>query len=351
MDVTLQALRDRIGGEIVGDPAICITGVSSLDHAKPGDLSFAEHERHLEAVRKTAASVILIKPDFPVVDGKNFLRVPNPREAFVMALVAIQPPRPAPAGIHPSAVISPEAVIEEPVTIGECCVVRKGAHIGRGTILASGVHVGEAAVIGRDCTIAANVVIGAGVQIGDRAIFHGGVVIGADGFGFVWNKDRYLKVPQLGTVIIGNDVEIGANSCVDRATFGATTIGDGTKIDNQVQVAHNDVIGKHVILAGQVGLAGSVTIRDRAMLGGKAGVIDHLTIGEGARTGAASIVTRSVKPGETVWGLPARPTDRILKELASLALLPKLLKTVRKQAEELERLARRIAELEAARKH
>jgi UDP-3-O-[3-hydroxymyristoyl] glucosamine N-acyltransferase len=229
------------------------------------------------------------------------------------------------------------------VTVGE------GVSIGRGAVIESGAHLGDGVSIGEQSLIGPNVVIYRGTRIGHRVRIHGGSVIGGDGFGYVFQQGRHLKVPQVGNVIIEDDVEIGCNVCVDRATVGSTIIRRGTKIDNLVQIAHNDVIGQDVIITGQVGLAGSVTVGDRVAFGGQAGVVDHVTIGHDARVGAATPVTKDVKPGETVWGFPARPGARVKRELGALAQLPRLLKRFRELLMRLGRVESRLDALEQAR--
>ena len=322
----LQEIQAAIGGEIVGDAQTLIVGVNSLDLARPDELAFAEHLRYVPAVRQSHAGAIMVSPTFPAMPGRTLWRIDNPRLAFTKAMYLFQPPTMGHRGISRHAIVAPDAQLAEGVTIQECAVIRSRARIGRDTIIESGVHVGEEVVIGEQCVIGPNVVIRRGCRIGHRVIIHGGTVIGADGFGYIWHEGRHLKVPQLGTVIIQDDVELGANVCVDRAALGATIIQRGTKIDNLVQIAHNDVIGNDVILSGQVGLAGSVKIGDRAVLGGQVGVADHLTIGSDARIGAGSGVIKDVRPGETVWWFPARPIQRVKQELASLTFLPRLMK-------------------------
>jgi UDP-3-O-[3-hydroxymyristoyl] glucosamine N-acyltransferase len=208
--------------------------------------------------------------------------------------------------------------------------------------------VGDGVTIGEDCLIGPHVVIYRQTHIGDRVRIHGGSVIGGDGFGYVFHDGRHVKVPQVGNVIIEDDVEIGCNVCVDRATIGSTMIKRGTKIDNLVQIAHNDRIGQHVIMSGQVGLSGSVTIGNYAVLGGKAGVVDHVTIGERAQVGAASVVTKAVAPGEVVWGYPARPIRSTKHQLASLSRLPSLLKRVVGLIGQIRRMEDRLSHLEQA---
>ena len=330
MSYTLQAIHELVGGELSGNGNEEITGVNTLERAHAGDLVFAEHERHAGQVHVTPASAIIVSTRFPQMRDKNLLRVANPRVAFAKVMGLFQP-RPAPLrGIHPTAAIAPSAQLDQEVSVGECAVIREKVRIGRGTVVESGVHVGAEVTIGADCVIEPNVVLLAGTRLGDRVIIHGGSVIGGDGFGYVWTDGHHAKIPQLGNVIIEDDVEIGCNVCVDRATFGSTIIRRGTKIDNLVQIAHNDVIGEDVIITGQVGFAGSVTVGNRVMFGGQSGVVDHITIGDDARIGAASPVTKDVKPGEIVWGFPARSIRQVKRELASLTYLPQLLQQFRK---------------------
>ena len=333
---TLETIRAHVGGELTGDPATVITGLNSLEAARPGELTFADSAKYLAQVKQTQASAVMVPRSFPAIAGRALLRVEAPRLAVinVMALFGATAPQPSGGGVHRRAVVAPDAQLGDRVAIRECAVVRSKARIGAGTVIESGAHIGEGVVVGDDCSIGPNVVILRGCRIGHRVILHAGTVIGADGFGYVWSGGRHLKIPQLGNVIIEDDVELGANVCVDRATFGSTIIKRGTKVDNLVQIAHNDVIGEHVTMSGQVGLAGSVHIGDRVVLAGKVGVVDHIVIGQDARVGGASIVTKHIPPGQVWWGYPAREMQRIKRELAALALLPKLLKRFERSARE-----------------
>ena len=224
--------------------------------------------------------------------------------------------------------------------------------IGRGSRIGAGAYLGHGVRLGEACVLYPNVVIYRRTRLGDRVIIHSGSVIGGDGFGYAFHKGAYRKIPQAGDVVIENDVEIGCNSCVDRATMGSTVIREGTKIDNLVQVAHNNDVGRHVALAGQVGLAGSVTVGDYTRLGGQVGVIDHITIGQGVEAGAGTLVIKSVASGERIWGLPARPAQKVMQQLASLSRLPALLKRfigledrIGGQEARLSQLERRLDEL------
>lgn len=324
--VSVRDIQAQIGAAVSGDPDAVIVGVNAIELAQPGEVTFAENARYFPHVRTTRASAVIVPRTFPAVEGRTLLRVDQPRAAFLTVMSFFQPKAAAGTGIHRQAVVAPDAELGEGVTIRECAVIRSRARIGAGTVIESGAHIGEGVSIGAACFIGPNVVIMRGTRIGERVIVHGGTVIGADGFGYVWSEGRYLKIPQLGNVVIEDDVELGANVCVDRATFGSTIVKRGTKVDNLVQIAHNDVIGEHVMISGQVGLAGSVRVGSRAVLGGQVGIADHLCVGEEARIGAGSGVIKDVPPGQTVWWFPARPIQRIKRELAALSFLPELVK-------------------------
>ena len=230
MSYTLQAIQRTVGGELSGNREERIEGVNALELARPGELVFAEHERYLPQVRSTRASAVIVPKQFPSLPDKNLLRVENPRAAFIKAMCLFQPlPQPDPS-VHRSAVVAPDAELGEGVTIKELVVIRSRARIGRGTVIESGVHIGEGATIGEQCLIGPNVVIMNDCHLGARVILHGGVVIGADGFGYVWSEGRHVKIPQVGNVVIEDDVELGANVCVDRATFGSTIVKRGTRM-------------------------------------------------------------------------------------------------------------------------
>jgi UDP-3-O-[3-hydroxymyristoyl] glucosamine N-acyltransferase len=346
MELSLGTIQQRIGGEITGDPGAVITGVSGLGEAAVGDISFAAKAGYIDQVRASAAGAIVVGEDFPDLPGRNLLRIREPRIAFVRVMSLFYREQDHPAGVHPSAVVAAGAELGEGVSIGACAVIGEGARIGRGSVVSAGAHIGAGASIGEDCRIGPNAALMQGVRLGDRVRIHGCAVIGRDGFGYVWADGHHMRIPQMGTVEIEDDVEIGCNSCVDRATLAVTRVRRGTKIDNQVQIGHNCDIGEDVIITGQVGLSGNVRVGDRAMFAGQSGVVDHINIGEDARIGAASPVTRDVQAGETIWGFPSRPMAKVLREMASVARLPRLLGRFRDIASRLAGLEERVISLE-----
>ena len=350
MQIQLSDLCRRANISVGGGPDFVVTGVNALEAAGPSELAFSEGDgqpAQLALVLGSTAGAVVVGPGFPALDGRRLLVAAKPRLAFVYVSELFAPTEPC-TGIDPKAAVDPGAVLGEGVTIGACAVVGPGARIGAGTRIGAGASVGAGVSIGADCRVGPNVSLMPGISLGDRCNIHAGVTVGGDGFGFVWAGDHHHKVPQLGTVVIEDDVEIGCNSCVDRAAFGITRIGRGTKIDNLVQVAHNADIGDHCILVAQAGLAGSVTLGRGAMLSGQVAVTDHVSVGAGARIGGQSGVTGDVAAGETLFGTPARPLKRTLREQAALGRLPDLLKTVKRQEAAIEALTARLAALETA---
>ncbi len=326
MEHTLRTLCDRLHGELIGDGNTIVRGISTAERVQPGELTFAENPARITQVLATRAAAIVVSQDVRDLQGRPGIRVQNPKLAFARLLELFYPEPPRETGVHPTAVLGRNVQLGEGVAVCAYAVIGNDVSIGRGTTIGAGVVVGDGTTIGEHCTLHPNVVLYRRTQLGDRVQIHGGSVIGGDGFGYVFDRDAYVKIPQVGNVVIGNDVEIGCNACVDRSTIGSTVIGDGTKLDNFVQIAHNNHIGKHVMLSGQVGLAGSVTVDDYVVMGGKAGAVDHMKIGKGAKAGAGSIITKTVPPGETVFGYPARPAHVAKRQMAAVARLPELLK-------------------------
>jgi UDP-3-O-[3-hydroxymyristoyl] glucosamine N-acyltransferase len=327
------------------DAARLIRGVNTLELASGTDLCFAEGPEQAATVQESRAGAVLVPERFPDLSGPLLIRSPTPRRSF-FRIAELFAPGPAISGIHPSAVIDPSAVLGEAVAVGPRAVIAAGVQVGDRSSIGAGSYLGPGVTLGSDCRIEPNVTILRDCHLGDRCIVHSGAVLGGDGFGFNWDGSSHRKVPQLGRVVIEDDVDIGCNSCVDRATLGETRIRRGTKIDNLVQIAHNTDIGAHVILVSQAGVAGSSTLGAGAVVAGQVAISDHVNVGAGARVGGQSGVTKDVPGGATVFGTPARPIRDTLRELAALSQLPTLLKQWKSQTQELARLRERVAALE-----
>jgi len=346
MQLTLDELCRRFGGRVSGDGGIEFCGVAELGGAGASAITFAERLSYRPLVEVSQAAAVVVPENFPELEGKNLLLVENPREVFVGIMELFAAPEPAMSGISPAAWIGEDVRLGASVSVGPGAVLMPGAVVGPRSRIAAGVYVGSGVTIGSDCRLGPNVSLLEGVRLGDRVVVHAGAVIGGDGFGFIWSQGRQRKVPQLGRVEIEDDVELGCNSCVDRATMGVTRIRKGAKIDNLVQIGHNDDIGEHALLAGQVGLAGSVKVGDRAALGGKAGVVDHVAVGEGARLAVASLAIADVAAGEMVWGRPAKPMMQTKREILNLERLPDMRRDIKRLTMEIGLLRRRLEELE-----
>ena len=338
--MTLTELAERLGCRLEGDGAIEITRVAAIEAAGPGDVTFFVNPRYKAALRTTRASAVILGEQAPAA-ACAMLRTAQPYLAFAEALRLFAPDeRPAP-GVHPSAWIAPGAVCAPDASIGALASVGPGAAVGARTIVHSNTSVGPFASIGEDCVIHSNVAIRERVTLGHRVIVQNGAVIGSDGFGFAQRPDgTHQKIPQIGVVVIEDDVEIGANTTIDRPAVGETRVRAGTKIDNLVQIAHGVTLGRDVLLAAQVGIAGSVRIEDRVILAGQVGVAGHLTIGAGARATAQTGIPNSVEPGAFVSGYPAIDNREWLKASAVFRKLPELRRAVSD-------LERRLADLEA----
>ena len=348
MEHTLQTIAEHLHGRVIGDGTMRIHGVNSVEDAQVGELTFAEDARHLAAALTTPVSAVIVSSEAARRLGtKSGIGVENPKLAFSLALDLFHPTPLSTPGIHPTAVLGNRVLVDEKVCIRPHVVIGDDVSIGRGTVIESGVHIGDGVTIGAGCLVGPNVTLYRQTCLGQRVRIHAGSVIGGDGFGYVFHQGRHLKVPQVGNVVIEDDVEIGCNVCVDRATIGSTLIRRGTKIDNLVQIAHNDRIGQHVIMTGQVGFSGSVTVGDYAVFGGKAGVVDHVTIGERAQVGAGSVVTKSVEAGTVVWGFPARPIRETKRDMASNHRLPGIIKQVLSLLTRVRTVEQKITRLES----
>jgi UDP-3-O-[3-hydroxymyristoyl] glucosamine N-acyltransferase len=329
MSFTVKELTTLSGGELVGDPTLKITGAASLGEATPGEISFFTDRKYIGPLRKTRASAIFVPPDFSEPVNAAQIRVSNPTKAFEQVLLKFAPKRITFApGVHPSAIVDPSVQLGKRVSIQPLAVIEAGAKIAGDTIVGAGSYIGHETVIGSACHIYPNVTIRERSRIGSRVIIHSGAVIGADGFGFEMVDGRHQKIQQLGIVQIDDDVEIGANTTIDRARFGRTWIQEGVKIDNLVQIAHNVVIGKDSVIVAQTGISGSTRVGERVMMGGQVGIIGHIEIGDGAAIGAQSGISKSVSGG--MWfGSPAVPLAEAKQQIAWIHRLGKLFARVK----------------------
>lgn len=340
MQLRLKEIADLVGGTLSGDPGLSISGVKPLSTAGPQELSWidkltVEIRSKLGSIR---AGAVLVPPGFERGVLPCVVECENPGQAIGRVLTRFYVPPRAPEGIHPTAIISPDANIDETAVAGPYVVVEQGAVIGRNTILDAGVFIGEGAKIGNDCRLYQGVIVLRKVSVGNRVIIHPGAVIGADGFGYRPTETGLSWVPHIGTVRIEDNVEIGAGSCVDRAKCGETVICEGSKLDNLVQIAHNVVVGRHCALAAQVGVAGSTEIGEGVMIGGQAGLADHLKVGSGAKIAAGSGVMRDVQDEAIMMGTPALTRKEMYIQYRTSFHLPGLLDRVRALEERLKKL-------------
>jgi UDP-3-O-[3-hydroxymyristoyl] glucosamine N-acyltransferase len=336
----VSELSAHVDGRVIGNGQIAIKRVGSLEAASEGEIAYVEDEKFFEVARKSKASCLLV-PEGAQLDFPCRIEVKNPKLAFALIAEVLHPPKKRPPEIHPSAVIAKTADIALEVFIGAFVCVGEHSTVGPSTQIRAGAKIGDLVRVGNDCVIHPNVFLEDGVTIGDRVIIHAGVVIGADGFGYVRGDMGYHKFPQIGTVVIEDDVELGANTTVDRGALGRTRIGKGTKLDNMVHVGHNCDIGERVIIAAQTGISGSVTIEDDCVIGGQVGFGDHIRVQSGAVIGSKAGVLpgKIVRPG-VWWGIPIQPLDEYKRLNAHISRLPHV-------REELKELKDRIKELEA----
>lgn len=339
MKATVGEIAELVEGEILrGDASTVLTNFAALDQADSTCASFYGNTKYRDQLSKTEAGLVLVpEADLEVPDSAALVLVENPIVAFdaIVRGFGVQPPEFV-SGVHEAAWVAPEAELDPAeVSVLANATVLKGARIGNGSRIGPGAVIGENVVIGKDCEIGPNVTIREGCLLGDRVILHAGVVVGGDGFGFEFVDGRHQKIEQLGIVRIGDDVEVGASTTIDRARFGETVIGEGTKIDNQVQIGHNVLIGKHCIIVAQTGISGSTRIGDYVTLAAQCGIAGHLSIADrvtcGGRTGVIASLTN---PGGTYFGYPARPLKEDRRESMRIKQLGSLIKRVKKLEEE-----------------
>lgn len=342
MEKTLRQIAELIGGVVVGDPELCITGASGMKEARKGEITFLGNRRYLPLLKETQASAIIVPRDM-ALGSRPLVRVADPSLAFTQVMALFYPvPVRHPQGIHPAAVISAKAQLGKNVCVGACAVIEDGAVIGDNTIIYAGCYIGADVRIGKDCIFYAHVALRERVLVGDRVFIQSGTVIGSEGFGYVKVDGKYRLIPQVGTVVIEEDVEIGANVTIDRARFDKTLISRGTKIDNLVQIAHNVTVGDDSIIVAQAGISGSTRIGQKVTIAGQAGLVGHIEIGDGAILAAQAGVTKSVPPGVMVSGYPARPHDEAMKVYAAMQRLPQMAKTIAELKNRLAALEERL---------
>lgn len=336
---TLKEIAALTGGEVVGDSAGIITGVASLAEAGEGEITFFAAAKYLPLLRETCASAVFVPPDFRDEIQTPQIRVVNPSKAFEQVVLKLAPPPIAfSPGIHPTAVVAQDAKMGEGVSVQAHAVIEAGARIGDRTVIGANSYIGHETQIGADCLIYPLAMIRERCRLGVRVIIHSGAVVGADGFGFEVVEGRHQKVPQIGIVQIDDDVEIGANTTIDRARFGRTWIQEGAKIDNLVQIAHNVVVGKHSIIVGQAGVAGSSRLGSYVMVGGQAGITGHVEIGDRISIGAKTGVSKNIPADSGIWwGVPAIPIRKAQEQLAWIRRLGQLLQRVKALEEKIGR--------------
>lgn len=321
MKVTLKELAERIGAELIGDPAVQVESVGSIDDGRPGQVAFLSNPRYAKHLETTTASAVIVKPQV-VSDHVPLLRMNEPYYGYSLAATLLHGFRQ-----HPHAGVHPRAVVETTATVGE------------GSILYAGVYVGPNARVGHDCVLHANVVVYDGCVIGNRVVVHANTTIGADGFGFATYKGVHHKIPQVGNVVIEDDVEIGANCAIDRAAMGSTTVGAGSKLDKHVAIGHGAKIGQHALLVAQTGIAGSTTIGNHVTIAGQAGIGGHLQIGDNVTVAARSMVINDVPDQTAVMGVPALPIAQARRVYVVWQNLPELLDRVRQLEQQVNELA------------
>jgi UDP-3-O-[3-hydroxymyristoyl] glucosamine N-acyltransferase len=328
--LTLKQIAERLGGEVAGDSSRTVTGVATLDDAGPGEIAFLANPRYRARLATTRAGAIILGPRDREATAIPRIVADNPYAYYARTVALFHPPRGAVAGIHPSAVVDATASVAASAEVGPGAVIAAGARVGERASIGAGSVLGEGASVGDDTLLHARVTIYHGCVVGARCILHSGAVIGADGFGMAPDAGRWVKIPQVGRAVLGDDVEVGANSTIDRGALSDTVIEEGVKIDNQVQVAHNCRIGAHTVIAGCAGIAGSVVIGRHCVIGGGAGIVGHLTIADGVTVSGMTFITKSIRePGVYSSGLPMMQHADWLRNAAHLRRLDEIARLAR----------------------
>lgn len=338
MTRTANELAQFLGCTLEGDGSTSVSGVAAPAPALASDLIYVESSRHLEQALASAARCVLIAPSLALA-GKTLLRATNPKVAFARAAEWLMPPAPITSGIHPTAVISPTAQLAPGVSVGPYAVIEDEVNIGAGTQIGAFCFLGHAVSVGEECRLYPRVTLYAGARLANRVILHSGAVIGSDGFGYVVDGGKRRKFPQVGGIEIQDDVEIGANTTIDRGSLGRTEICQGVKLDNLVHIAHNVRIGENTVIAAQTGISGSVTVGKNVAFGGQAGLGDHCEVEDGAVIGgqAGILPGKIVRSGHIVWGTPARPLEKFKEQFAWFSRLPELAKRIRNLEKQVDR--------------
>ncbi|HDS09147.1 MAG TPA: UDP-3-O-(3-hydroxymyristoyl)glucosamine N-acyltransferase [Firmicutes bacterium] len=336
----LSYLTELLSGELEGDPDLEISGIEDIREASGNSASFISNSKYEKYIYNTSAGVVIVKKGSPKVPGKNLILVEDPYRAVGILLNLFNDRLISFSGISDRSYISPASELGDGVRVAPFAFIGRGVRIGSDTVIFPGVSIGDNSKVGSGCVIYSNVSIYDGIEIGDRVIIHSGTVIGSDGFGFVTEQGVNIKIPQIGKVIIEDDVEIGANVTIDRATFGVTRIKKGVKIDNLVQIAHNVEVGENSLLVAQSGLAGSSKLGKNVTVAAKAGISGHIEIGDNVKIGAKSGVMKSIPPNMTVSGFPSRPLNEELRVKASLRNLPGVFERIN----DLEKAVRKLEE-------
>lgn len=336
---TLGEIAAMVGGELVGPADLRITRCVPAGYEDPHGITFAESDEYLALCTATKVGAVIVPRSTPELTVPT-VRVDSPRMAFGLLLSRFARPLPLSPGVHPTAIVSQNAVVDPSASIGAYAVVEDGARIGASCRVYAFAYIGESCVLGESCVVFPHAVLYQDVALGARCIVHSGAVVGADGFGFVWDGKKQQKVPQIGGVLIGDDVEIGANTCIDRATCGETLVGDDTKLDNMVQVGHNVSVGKHTVLAAHVGIGGSSKLGDNVAVGGDAAISDHVTIADGVVLGGRSGVFQDIDEAGQYLGLPPLPIASAMRVMALSSRLPELFKRIKQLEDQVEALRR-----------